>query len=1059
MAFLDQVLYYSDYISGTASHEIPTLTAGKIACIIGFADAGATEPSATVGGAAMTLASFANYTSRFSIYTFYKVVGAGGTDVAVELTISQSNPRWFVLVLDAADFLAAATSATPDTDSPTDIGLATFDTGERGALTLALFVSWNGVQATLSDSNSNTYTELYDPPGESVCLGGALDAGSEDPTTSITITATYGAAPSFNLGVAIAFQLPLATATGFSATARQTAVNTGQKGFFDVGPSPADAAFAASTIITATAANGSVHFIRSDGVHSDSTVTLSGSQTAVGEYWTTSATTPQTISFDDDQGLTDPSDLSFTVVEVESSYPTATVDAGYDGTAGSGFGTPPTASGTPHGSGFTGRAIGTFHRALGEYMASTSERVVSAFFHTPDPSGMESAEFYVENDTPTVAQGYKLRQSGKDWWGFGVQLPDVDGVYTIYAKGKPFNGLEVLLTTTVVYNGNGTLPVSTASASTGAELVTALSGNPSDELYIITLTANIEIPMDGDGTTVLTAGNTSIYPIIIKSDGTRRTIGGETGTFDNLQVPHVVPSIILQNVHLEHQYIHQLYINGAGTTLVLDASKETTTLGEFSRWSDQQHNDTVCGWGVSRINGCRVYSTQPSYNTFFRGGDNDLRDLTPNMVVMFDSFATGGGTMINGLAVRFSAMDPTLDYPIAMPYGLIVTGSTYNSGTNLSAITVSNMPQGEAYEILAYTDRVAFRSDTTTVALQSATFPAVIGSTNVAAGSIVVAGDASAAVPGDIIDLRAVYQQRLHYDNTLTVVSKSYDGGTDKTTITYTAPPSGDASGQVEFLRFATATTTTALKGMEFAVGVGNYDHTAHTVSATGNINCSAGDTFWLLQEAHGDSLQIGHQTNVFVGPIVVQNYLAIGFQPMLVQPGAGGTASGIALVNMLAVAYTGTTAQVQQRLYNFIAEECSWLQGNLSMRNNVALDLDDVSFRNNIIVGTQSDVGWPSGSTLTLTNNHFIDGSDEGTHATTGALTFSSAYLSEDAAVEDRVWHSMVPYDIFGNARGTLSRLGAVDAAPTPEGGGGSPVTVSAVGGNIPAWLVLGII
>jgi hypothetical protein len=1056
MAFLDQVLYYSDYISATASHEIPTLTAGKVVCIIGFADAGATEPSATVGGAAMTLASFANYTSRFSIYTFYKVVGAGGTDVAVELTISQSNPRWFVLVLDAADFLAAATSATPDTDSPTDIGLATFDTGERGALTLALFVSWNGVQATLSDSNSNTYTELYDPPGESVCLGGALDAGSEDPTTSITITATYGAAPSFNLGVAIAFQLPLATATGFSATARQTAVNTGQKGFFDVGPSPADAAFAASTIITATAANGSVHFIRSDGVHSDSTVTLSGSQTAVGEYWTTSATTPQTISFDDDQELTDPSDLSFTVVEVESSYPTATVDAGYDGTAGSGFGTPPTASGTPHGSGFTNIAIASSpDRAWGEVMTSSSDRVVSIIATSGDPSGIKRVRWYVENDTPNDTYNGTLKPSGKDWWGRGVTLPNEDGAYEFYALVEPFNGLERLVPGLVFYDGGGTIPKTTANAANAAALDTALDTDPSNTMHVITLTGNIAITMDGDGLTVIGGSHTTTYPVVIQSDGTRRTISGSSGGwYDALQIAIDAPSITFRNVTIDLTNIGQIWAS-ASDSLIFDNCTITCTLSEFGRnggnVAHQPFKNTTNG--VYFINGCRVYAPSNVGMTFHRGGAQDLRNLIPNMVVGFDAFHNGGGTMLNGFAIRFSAMDDGTTYPISMPYGLIVTGATFNSGTNLTTIAVSNMPQGDAYQTLAYTDRVEFTSG----ALDGQTFPAVIGQTNVVAGTIVVGGDASGCAASDTLNLRAVLQQRNHYDDVQTVASKSYDGGGDVTTITYDVPTNGDASGVIENIRFATTTTTTALKGTQHPVT--GYVHASHTITVSGNVNCAAGDTFWMMQEAHGDSYQIGDQGNFQVGPVVSQNYLAIGFQPMLIQPGENGTAHSVALLNTLLVGYTGTLAQIQQRAHNFVIDSSAILNNNLLMSNTAPLDLADFNVRNSILQGTQSNTGWPSGSTLTLTNNHFISDSEQGTQATQGALTFTDNYLSEDAAIEDRVWHSMVPYDIFGNTRGTLSRLGAVDAAPTPEGGGGGPVTVSAGGSNIPAWLTVGII
>jgi hypothetical protein len=242
----------------------------------------------------------------------------------------------------------------------------------------------------------------------------------------------------------------------------------------------------------------------------------------------------------------------------------------------------------------------------------------------------------------------------------------------------------------------------------------------------------------------------------------------------------------------------------------------------------------------------------------------------------------------------------------------------------------------------------------------------------------------------------------------------------------------------VEFLRFATSTTTTALKGMEFAVGISNYDHTAHTVNASGNIDCVAGDTFWLLQEAHGDGLQVGQQAHVYLDPIIVQNYIHIGFQPMLLQPGANGTAQSIALVNMLGIAYTGVSARVEQRVHNFAMAHSAILDGSLLLSAPSTIDLESFIVRDSILYGTTAFPGsFTDADGWTLTNNHFIDGSDEGTQATTGALTFSTAYLSEDAAIEDRVWNSLVPYDLYGNARGTLSRLGAVDAAPvasTPD-------------------------
>ncbi len=970
------------------------------------------------------------------------IVPANGTNSTSTVTLS--SPNFNVNVWLAVEFrgsssnaLAEAVAGAGSTASSVSNVLANYNSRSLGSLIFTVLQEATGRTHTFGTTGSTVadFTELVNNSGGGWAIAVCQTDGADDPNTAVTINCGFSGSAARPVMLSIAFELAAPNATGFSVTRRQTGINKNQKGFALVAPTPDGTGFDVPTTIIANCTNGTCNFIRqSDGAQSVGSVTLASSGTAVMEVFSTQSAADIVFTWTtNNPAVTSPAATSFTVQAVESAFPSATPSGLWNATvAGSGFATPVAAASTvSHGTGFSEIVIAASgDRVYGEYITDTRRTICVPDAHG-DLSGDSKHQIYLENSTPIDAFNGRLYNAATNLFGRGFEFPNVDGAYQWYDRITPFNGKETLVGGLFFNDAGGTMPKVTSSIANLAAFFAAFATDPVNKVSLNTIpvSTTITLAFTSSGDTLTIPGSwTSTMPFVIQ--GASRTTSVIQGTdpmwYNVIDTAISVPSVTFKNLTYIATNIGKFKASGA-TSLIFDSCDITETLAEFSKnFGVTQAAQWESPGGVYFID-CKVRAVSCSGVAGIRSTGDGLRNLIPDVVVGFDFFQNAyTGFVFSTYAKRFSADASMPDSALAQ---VTVASSAFNVGTNsnLTRIVVSDMPQYSGTEWLTYMESIVVKSGS----LAGNRYPTVIGRTDVTNGVIYASGDLTAGLTAGVtLALSAVFQQRLHYLNTLVVTgaTNNHDG---TATVAWANSSQPEGVSPYEFMQFATTTTTTALKGQRFAR---NAAPSGRSVIVTGELAGSAvaGDLIWFMQEAHADGLQIGLQggQGQNPGPIICMNYLQEGFQTGLLQPGASYTVSGLALVNMIAA---GAQFQAQQQSQNAVF-------GNIIIVNNIlqntVTSAVDFFINDSIIQSTSafSPSSWNDG--MLFTNSHGIDGAlPNGVGNTSGAITYDAHYNSTTSALQGRVWNTEVAYDIFGNAAttngSTYARVGAVLGSP----------------------------
>lgn len=290
------------------------------------------------------------------------------------------------------------------------------------------------------------------------------------------------------------------------------------------------------------------------------------------------------------------------------------------------------------------------------------------------------------------------------------------------------------------------------------------------------------------------------------------------------------------------------------------------------------------------------------------------------------------------------------------------------------------------------------------------------------------------------IDQTAVMLQRRHEEETLTVATATYDGGTGRTTITWSGSPNLDdiaAGGQPgQELSFLTGTLT----GQDFEI-YEQVDSTDTTVVVGDASGASASDTGWVWIIFHADSFQFAIQgSNDYDNVIMSGCKFVGGYQPWFFQAGNGRSLDNVG-INRSIFDYTSggsESAQWQHGHEHVVFRNVTMAGTTNNFRDNTAgFALSGCVIDSCVFGANGSDTGsLPSG--VTLNHVHTESGPQWGTNATQGAITYDAEYKTNDS---DVVKSSGTPilFDVNGDSFSGLEAIGAATAAagaPVPYEG-----------------------
>lgn len=883
----------------------------------------------------------------------------------------------------------------------------------------------------------STHATSDPTPGFELFVGGnqntgVMDAGYNVVSTDTSLAWSLTASRTWKVfGVSIKTAADN-FATGYTVTASQSSANRGKKAFATITSYPNASTFNNATTIVASTSDGDVQFLRSDGTRTIGSITLTGSQTGTLEYYPSSSNSTHTLNFSNNQSLTNPSALSFTINAIEASIQTLTAGPSWSASDPlSGWPSDlPVDNNTVYGSVFTKRAISdSTDRAWCEII--TDNRYIGIFGGTKDKSGLKEVRVYLNDPTSyTTIRSLSLSPRG-NWPAYTALLPNVDGWYAGVFECIPFNGKSSVSQFKVLLNVNGTIPTTQVHVSNASQLYDALYSGPTNAIYEIIFDNDIQITLDGDGLTDWTSALSTTYPIKINLNG--HTLSGSTGGwYDKWRINATAPVLIIDNGTIDRSNIGLINASHTESVILGKDLKETYTFGEPSIYLGTLGGGSwECTQGiVHAIGGGKHNWSMVGVGWFLgvSGLKTGIPDATPSydVVQVYDRF-----TMYNYYSQR---MCPR---PDSSTYLLSVTGTSYSSG--FTTVSVSGMNSLPNKTPLKHASSLYWKSGIH----NGQTVPVPIGSTDINAQTIIIPGNYSDASVGDTLQLSTRLVQRLHFENYLTVASASYSGG--QTTITLSDLPtyaSDPRPASTEVVRIRT--NASHLAGLEFSKTA--IDQTAGTITVDGDASSlQAGDQLWLGQVAHADRRQVGYQGSQLsnTGPSVFVNTRDEWRQGLLQQP---GSYSVTRLLDVNSIATTdvsdGVSAkyQIQQSADNELFEHQTLLGGPVAMRNNASLTISDLAFRNSILESIAVDTGTGSNYFDNFENNHTLDGSSYGLRTTGGSLTIDEWYVPSSGAASLRVWRSHVPVDIYGNTRGEYSSLGAVESytavvQPTPSG------------------------
>ncbi len=967
-------------------------------------------------------------------YTLNPTVSATMTVIATPVSGSAGT------AVSASAFSGARVAGVFDQQNGTSSDLA--GTIQPGSITPGfdkelVVTGFGGVSEAATINSGFTITDSV-----AVAAGAAYSNGMayKIQTSAAAVNPTWSVVTPQPCVTAIAsFRAEPADATGFTATARQSSVNQNQKGYAIIAPSPSGEGFGVATTIIANCTNGTSNFIRqSDGVQATGSVTLTGTETAVMEVFSTQSAASIVFSWTtNNAAITSPAATSFTVQVVESAFVSATPSMLWNySVANSGFlTTPADASTVAHGTGCSQIVIASAGtRAWGEYITDTRRTICLPSTHI-DPSNVMKDEIYLENSTPVPAYNIKIYEDETNTFGTGFEFPDTTGAYVYYRRTTPFNGKERLNVSLFFYDHDGTLPKITSTISNLTTFFSAFSTDAVGKASVNYIPENTTITLAFTASTdILTIPGswTAVMPFVIKglSRTTSRIEGTDPNWYNIIDTPLHVQSVQFENLTYDPTNIGQFSASNSGSIIFKDCDI-IETLGEFSKnFGVTTGSQWSCPNGVFFIN-CKVRAVSCEGMAGIRSSGDGLRNLIPDVVVGFDFFQNSyAGYIFSTYAKRFSNPGVEPGIPLNVVTTVTVASSAFNVGTNsnLTRIVVSDMPQTNGCEWLKYTESI-------TVA--GTVYPVVIGRTDVPNGIIYVGGDITSVLTDGVttLQLSAIMNQRNHYVNTLSTLgsgTNNHDGSASLAWSNSMQPENVNGCTQ---LRFATTTTTTALRGLSFPILAING--TSRTVTVSGELAGSAvdGDLIWLSQIAHADSNQVGldNSTGQDTGPLMEQNYLNEGFQTLLLQSGATFKVGAMGLVNVVSAGFQG---QIQDATDTLVYQNTMWT-GNI-LQNAVA-SAANFSINASIVISTSanSPPTWNDG--VLFTNSHGIDEAlPNGIGNTTGAITYNAFYNSTTSSVQLRSWNTNVAFDMYGNAAttngSTYSRIGAVLGDPTSD-------------------------
>ncbi len=183
---------------------------------------------------------------------------------------------------------------------------------------------------------------------------------------------------------------------------------------------------------------------------------------------------------------------------------------------------------------------------------------------------------------------------------------------------------------------------------------------------------------------------------------------------------------------------------------------------------------------------------------------------------------------------------------------------------------------------------------------------------------------------------------RQSVEETLTVDSATYNGGTGRTTIVWSGAPTLKTTAYtLPYVKFITG----ALAGQHFHFY--SQDDDTDTTIVTGDASAAVnGDTAFAVIDYHIDAFQLFAGFD-HPGPMVVQrfrthiDYTKCEYQPMFWNPGTGYYAQNIALQACIFDGHSHvgstTSSQVYAGMTNVVIRQCTWTDKMLVFRDDSA--------------------------------------------------------------------------------------------------------------------------
>lgn len=287
-------------------------------------------------------------------------------------------------------------------------------------------------------------------------------------------------------------------------------------------------------------------------------------------------------------------------------------------------------------------------------------------------------------------------------------------------------------------------------------------------------------------------------------------------------------------------------------------------------------------------------------------------------------------------------------------------------------------------------------------------------------------------------DSSVEYFGRGHSEETLTVSTATYDGGTGRTTIVWASSPtltdipsSPAPSGYVKFL-------SGALSGQSFTE-YSQTDSTDTTVVIGDASGCSPGDTAFSTQweSFHKDSLQVAISAHDVENFYFQRYYVSSDkIQCFFLQPGNGQEIRDwcFELCIFEALSNTAESSQMQHGHDHFVIDQCTMIGQTTEFRADfTGFAVANVVFRNSIFENLSASGTFPA-SGVTIDNNWFEEGTERGTNSGGGSsadLNASTYRPNGTSPVLGLVATPDIPYDYYGNPFGDDAPLGAVGPQP----------------------------